>query len=107
MSKVNCTTCNKEMNVFYGTYENQKHTCQDCRKAQLAKDLQNNEVTETECEDSIICPYCGFEHENICGYGEHKAFSVDGDHDFMCWECNKEFIVFTNLSISYSTERKE
>lgn len=61
-------------------------------------------ITEVDCEDEVFCPYCGLEHE---ADGEDDAFYVEGEHIFVCHECNKEFLVDTNVSYSYSTSRKE
>ena len=51
-------------------------------------------------EDFIICPYCGEKHEDNF---EDKCFQNEGEHEFECYECKKEFKVETEISVSYST----
>lgn len=53
-----------------------------------------------EYTPEIVCPYCGYEH------GDSSEVCADnGDYD--CHECGETFFYTRNITIYYSTERKE
>jgi len=59
----------------------------------------NNEI-EHNSTDEIICPWCGYHH------GDEWELSLDSD-DLICDDCEKEFHYNRDVSISYTTERKQ
>lgn len=82
--------------------------CFSCEKEknerQLKDDILSGEVVETECEDDIVCPWCGTRHD---------AFDVDENYSFMdedkykiqCYECDRDFTYRASVSITFSTRR--
>lgn len=82
--------------------------CYSCRKEnhtrEIRRQIEDGEITEVDCEDEIYCPYCGLGHEADC---EDDRFYVEGEYEFICHECEKEFLVDTQVSYSYSTSRKK
>ena len=59
---------------------------------------QTNEVAEPKCDDnSLICPYCDYEHQiEACDYDEHLSF-MD------CDGCGKEFKYHSEISVTHYT----
>lgn len=49
-----------------------------------------------------VCPHCG----EIYDVQKHEAYRLyaEGDHDVECGECDKEFVVSTNISTTFSTD---
>lgn len=59
-----------------------------------------------EYETFIVCPYCGYQHQDMYDYpfvkwndGEEKGID--------CAECGKDFDVTINVSYSFCTYEKE
>lgn len=50
---------------------------------------------------SIVCPYCGFED------GDSWELDSDGEDDYQCGSCEKEFSYERDISITYTTTKKE
>ena len=99
-----CKLCGKEM-WFALSWETECYSCRKkAYKNELISNIESGEITETFSEDSVFCPYCGCEHEPD---GESDEFYVDGSYLFECVNCDEEFELETNISISYSTSRKE
>lgn len=100
--KYYCQKCGKEIGYFdakYGTglcYSCNKERTQD----ELAENLKSDEVTETSCEDNIVCPYCGCQIEDDCG-----EFSSAGSGTYECPDCGKEFNFEADVSVTFSTYR--
>lgn len=96
-----CTRCGKLFRAYmYATM------CFKCLKEKNLEDIQNSIVSgesdRTDCEDDVICPWCGEILEPDC---ESSEFYDEGTHVMQCWNCNKEFALSTSVSYSYSTER--
>ena len=49
-------------------------------------------------EDNIVCPYCGWENKDSWEFDEDDAVVT-------CGECEKEFNVSKDISVTYSTSR--
>lgn len=69
------------------------------RLAKLKSDIKRGDVTETDFEDVIICPYCG---EN----DSDDRYDGEGTHTYCCGHCGKEYECNVSISISYATSRK-
>ena len=54
---------------------------------------------EHEEASEILCPYCG--HELKTSYD----FNEDGEHE--CARCKKEFYYSSEITITYSTTKKD
>lgn len=104
MSNYKCKICGKEIGLYAQDY--QDAMCSSCYKEasyyELAQSLQENEETETYCEDEIVCPYCGNRMEDYDGY-----FIQQGDGEYECDECGKTFNFTVRVEATYSTSRKE
>ena len=97
-----CKTCGKERNMM--SWETECYPCEKERHArEIRRQIEDGEIAEVDCEDKIYCPYCGQVHEEDC---EDDTFYVGGEHEFICCECEKEFLVDTHVSYSYSTRRE-
>lgn len=99
-----CKTCGEEKNYMM-SWETE---CYSCRKEnqmrEIRRQIEEEEITEVDCEDEVYCPYCGAVHEAEC---DDDRFYVEGEYEFTCYECEKEFLVDTQVSYSYSTSRKK
>lgn len=62
-----------------------------------------NAKIEHEYTSEIVCPYCGHEFINSweVGYGEQDLGDID------CPECEKTFLAYKNIEITYNTIKKE
>lgn len=80
--------------------------CDEC-KAELRKERKENQIKryvsgEEEPMDTseIVCPYCGYEHEDSWEYTE--------DYDKIpCEDCGKEFKYSREVEVTYSSSRIE
>ncbi|KAB5323359.1 MULTISPECIES: hypothetical protein [Bacteria] len=72
-------------------------------KMEKTKKLQG-EVVETECEDDIICPYCGTRHDYF-DVDENYSFMDEDEYIEKCHECCLDFTYRANVSITFSTRR--
>ena len=52
------------------------------------------------CNNELVCPYCGYEHSDSWEYD-----SDSGEAE--CDKCGKEFDYCRNVSVDYTTSRKE
>jgi transposase len=55
---------------------------------------------EYKYTDNVVCPYCGYVHEDSWEYGQ------DGGN-MECSECGKTFDWECHIQVSYSTSRKK
>ncbi len=101
MSKI-CKDCGK---VFNGlSFEDECYTCRKDRYYKTIKQqLLDGEEDSTDCENEVICPWCGEIYEIDDEYHLYE----DGEHNLVCPNCEKRFLVNTSVSFSFSTERKE
>ena len=104
MSNYKCKNCGREISKYDHDYRD--GICFLCHKERyyddLAQSLAENEETETECEDEIICPYCGYRMQDDDGY-----FLQERDGDYECDNCGKTFNFTVNVEVTYSTSRRE
>jgi hypothetical protein len=104
VSTKKCKTCGKEKQYLM-SWETECYSCRGKRRErEIKQQVENGEITGVDYEDAIYCPYCGLKHEADC---EDDRFYVEGEHEFICDECEKEFLVDTSVSYSYSTSRKK
>lgn len=65
-------------------------------------------ATEVYKADYIICPYCGFVHEDMCDYPWGPEFDKDEDStDIDCDVCEKTFEVTLCIDTTFTTRQKE
>ena len=104
MSEYKCKICGEAIDSFDYKYRNQ--LCFSCAKKEyqrkLAEALQDNEETETDFEDEVVCPYCGHRMQDDDGY-----FEREGDGEYECENCGKTFEFEVNIEVTYSTRRKQ
>lgn len=102
MAEKICERCGKPFNAYL--YETMCYKCCVEKNLEDVKEsILSGETTSTDCEDEVICPWCGEVIEGDC---ETREFYEDGTHVFTCPECEKEFTLETSVSYSYSTERE-
>lgn len=104
MSDYKCINCGREIDSFDYKYQNQ--LCFSCakkeRQRKLAEKLQEDEETETDFEDEVVCPYCGYRMQDDCG-----DFVSEGSGEYDCPECGKTFEFEAHIEVTYSTRRKQ
>lgn len=102
MSEYKCRICGNAIDSFQHYLGND--LCYSCSKKKyqdsLAKSLQENEETETFCEDEIVCPYCGYRMQDDDGY-----FEREGSGEYECEKCGNTFEFEAEVEVSYSTRR--
>lgn len=103
MKKI-CRCCGKERDML--SWESR---CYSCRKEENLRDVKerilSGELGGTECEDEIICPYCGEVNEYDIDY--YNDIYTEGDKIMRCDYCEKEFNLCVNVFYSYDTSRLE
>lgn len=52
-----------------------------------------------ECTKEIVCPYCG--------YVMSDSWEMEEDGSWTCDECQNEFNYMRNISVSYTSRKKE
>lgn len=99
-----CKICGKEISEYSCIFhDGMCYSCEDkIKEEEQAKKLQNNEETETSYEQDIVCPWCGCHFEDDDGY-----FVSEGDGEYDCPECGKEFYFQADIEVTFSTQRKE
>ncbi|MFM0684330.1 hypothetical protein [Streptococcus suis] len=104
MTKKMCIKCGKDRTWFLSKY------CFSCMNEEIEKKLTNDilsgEVVETECEDDIVCPWCGTRYDSF-DVDENHLFMDEGEHTTDCDECGHDFTYQANVSITFSTKRLE
>lgn len=64
-------------------------------------DVDNLDVDYT---DGIICPWCGFRHEEP----EHIMDNItESEEEIECYQCERKFNVEPEVTVRYSTSRTE
>lgn len=97
-----CAICGKIKNML--SWETKCYSCQISEhKKEIASEIQNGEIIETDCEDEIYCPWCGACYEPSDWDG---AMYEEGEHEEVCDECERPFEITVNVSYSYDTKRK-
>lgn len=104
MNEYFCKICGKEISIFAHDYQDAmcSSCCKEAHYDELAQSLQENEETETNFEDEVVCPYCGNRMEDYDSF-----FIQQGDGECKCDECGKTFNFTTHIEVTYSTSRKE
>lgn len=97
-----CERCGKNFNAYL--YATMCYKCQAEKNLEdVKKSILSGEATSTDCENDVICPWCGEVIEGDC---ETSEFYEDGEHVFACPYCDEEFTLSTSVSYTYSTERE-
>lgn len=96
-----CKSCGKE---FYGlSFETE---CYTCKKASyynaIKQSLMDGEEDCTTSEAEVICPWCG----EIYEIDDEWHLYQEGEHNLECPCCQKRFVLTTNVSYFFDTERK-
>lgn len=100
--KKSCITCGREFYAF--SFEKECYSChKNTLEEETRQSILNGEITETEGEDKIICPWCGEAFETD---PEDSRTYADGSYEYRCPECEKTFFLETDVSITYSTSRE-
>mgnify|MGYP002521752005 CR=1 FL=1 len=97
-----CKVCGKPISEYDYKYRNRMCIrCQvDETYRQQAAALQNDEETETEYEDDIVCPWCGYRMQDDDAY-----FVSEQSGEYDCPECGKMFHFDADIEVTYSTRR--
>jgi DNA-directed RNA polymerase subunit RPC12/RpoP len=96
-----CPTCGKER------YMSERETeCIDCCKKKnydfYVREIDDGDEDEIQSDDEIVCPYCGSFFPDYDGtYSESNCDEIE------CDECGKTFEVTADITITYTTKRKE
>ncbi len=74
--------------------------CKACHKIKAQKDIDGFQKLEkdTDCEDEITCPWCGYV------FTDSWEFSDEGEHN--CGECEHDFYYNREVLVSYSTVKE-
>jgi len=59
--------------------------------------MNENEHTYT---DEIVCPHCGYQ------FNDSWELADDGEQEVTCEKCEEDFLLYTNIEITYSTTKK-
>jgi transposase-like protein len=60
-----------------------------------------NKEIDHEFTKEIVCPHCGYEFED-----SYELADPDREQQFECNECSKDFLLYTYVSLSYTTKKK-
>ena len=107
-----CKRCGKEKWI-----SEKDHLCRQCRTEkeqekikrdfdEFQEEAEEGEKFDTWHTDFVICPHCGYAIPADLPYEDFPELYEDGSHEIDCPECEKQFILETNVSYSYET-RKE
>lgn len=100
----NCARCGKPFTDYWPELETLCPSCRsDAYDEEMERMLSSGEKTSTDCEHDVYCPWCGVKIEGDC---EDREFYEEGSWSYICPECEKEFLVSTYVSYSYSTDRE-
>ena len=69
----------------------------DVKGSPISEDPSEYGPVDHDYTDEIVCPYCGHEHGDSWEYGDSGRMT--------CGECNREFDMERNVSVSYVTSR--
>lgn len=98
-----CGTCGEKRHMF--SWETECYSCRtEKHKKELKRQIEDGEITETDCEDEVYCPYCGEEYEQ--DVDDYELYN-EGETELVCPECDKLFVVEVSVSYSYATKRQE
>ena len=60
-----------------------------------------NKEIDCDSTDEVVCPYCGYKHENDCD----KICNQDEDEEFYCHNCDKVFIYTPYFTVTFSSRK--
>lgn len=101
MEKRSCKTCGRLFDAWF--YEKECYACRRESEALERKTgILKGEITETEGEEEIVCPWCGEAFETDL---EDDRTYTEGGYEYECPECEKMFFLETCVSITYNTMR--
>lgn len=92
MNGERCLTCHGYI-VFGPGY------AQDCNSC---KSLKNGDE-DVSHNDLLRCPHCG-KLEDV--HNDHYDLFEEGEHQFRCYECDKNYLVQTRVSYSFTCSRE-
>ena len=87
-----CDDCKTKEDLIYAESGLLCHPCLDKR---IQKDIESFNG-DTDYTDEVVCPYCGYEHQDSYEY-------EDGEID--CQRCDNKFNLTKEVSVSYTTEK--
>lgn len=100
-----CEKCGKEYEFAWMN----DGLCADCFRKKKLEDIRasiDEGEPDTFSSDYIVCPYCG----NAIGAEDLvdcPELYEDGEHEFVCEECDRTFEVDTMVSYDWETHRME
>lgn len=101
MEKI-CPVCGNKRFIF--SWQDRCYQCRDEEyRREIVEQITSGEITETYCESEIFCPCCGYIYE----IDDEYDLYCEGDHELECPECERDFVVTTNVSYSYDTKQRE
>lgn len=68
------------------------------RLNELTRLISDDEIEETSYEDTIICPYCGYDDSD-------DRYDGEGSHTYWCGRCDEEYECEVHVTVRYSTVR--
>lgn len=68
------------------------------RLNELTRLISDDELEETSYEDTIICPYCGYDDSD-------DRYDGEGSHTYWCGRCDEEYECEVHVTVRYSTVR--
>lgn len=100
MKKV-CSKCGKEKEMM--SYESECYLCREKSwDESISNQIKSGEMTSTDMESSVYCPYCG---EKIGTEDDDEMHTDGGGYERTCDGCEKTFKVDVYVSYHYSTYR--
>lgn len=85
------------------SWENECYSCRkETHRREIIEQIKSGEIIETDCEDDIFCPHCGYVYE----IDDEYYLREDGEHRMQCPDCEKDFIVTTSVSYCFGTSRE-
>jgi hypothetical protein len=59
-----------------------------------------SEEIDHDYTDEVVCPYCGYEFRD-----SWEMANDGGEQEIDCYGCEKSFLLYTNMEITYSTAK--
>jgi len=63
----------------------------------MSEDQGEFECFDNTLSDNVVCPYCGYEDQDICEYDHSET------HITSCNRCCKEFMLEPSISVHFSS----
>lgn len=104
MTNNTCIKCHKTSQWFLSEF------CFSCMKDEderkLTEGILSGEVEGTDCEDDIVCPWCGTRYEPF-DIDEDCSFMDESEYEKKCYMCDHSFVYQATVSITFETRRVE